>query len=193
MRTGYPYDAKTIARFWSKVDKNGPLHPSNSKLGKCWVWTGAKSCGYGSLGIAQADGTWTSLGSHVFSLSLAKQRAVNGLLVCHSCDNRSCVNPHHLWIGNHKDNTSDAITKGRLKPFTGREGKKTRFRKGPDRRRKLGKDHWCAKITENEVVQIRARYIGNRGEYSIIGRQFGLHPDTIKCIVKRKTWKHVKP
>ena len=44
-------DEKTIARFWSKVDKNGPVPAHCPELGPCWVWTGEKRKGYGRLKI----------------------------------------------------------------------------------------------------------------------------------------------
>lgn len=40
----------------------------------------------------------------------------DGLLVLHHCDNRPCVNPEHLYAGTHRDNTRDAIVRGRFKP-----------------------------------------------------------------------------
>lgn len=77
----------------------------------CWWWTaGESSGGYGSLSFGGKPQK-----AHRVSFTLFKGPIENGLLVCHSCDNKLCVNPEHLWLGTDKDNTMDSIKKGRHK------------------------------------------------------------------------------
>ena len=95
------------ARFWEKVDVRGPS--------ECWPWLGAKnSRGYGTIRINGRTGRATHA-----ACMLAYDRPVpSGFEVCHRCDNPSCVNPTHLWIGTKSDNMQDSIAKGRrYSPF----------------------------------------------------------------------------
>lgn len=93
-------DAKTVERFWSKVDTTG----------ECWEWTrGRHRNGYGCF---HADGR--SYRAHRFAWELTNGVIPNGLYVLHQCDNPSCVRPDHLYLGTQGDNMADCAAKGRL-------------------------------------------------------------------------------
>lgn len=78
----------------------------------CWIWTASSnSKGYGRIGI----GTSTSRMAHRVSYLLFKGEIPIGLLVCHSCDVPSCVNPDHLFLGTNKDNMNDMVKRNRHK------------------------------------------------------------------------------
>lgn len=111
-------------RFWAKVNKDGPV--VRAELGPCWLWLGGiKSTGYGHF--MPGGGTRASVSVHRFSYALHRGPIPDGMLVCHICDNRSCVNPAHLFIGTALDNVSDMWRKNRA-----------RRRSGPDwKRRKI--------------------------------------------------------
>lgn len=86
---------------------------SNVVVGdSCWIWT-AKILPNG-YGVFNVKGKQVYV--HRFSYQLYNGTIPYGLLVCHTCDNRSCVNPAHLWLGTHKDNTQDMISKNRRFP-----------------------------------------------------------------------------
>lgn len=83
------------SRFWAKVDK----------AEGCWLWTGkCNRDGYGYI---------DDRGAHRVAYELSKGPIPTGLFVCHSCDNKRCVNPSHLWAGGAAANTQDMIAKGR--------------------------------------------------------------------------------
>jgi hypothetical protein len=75
----------------------------------CWPWVGTTlPSGYGKF---NSRGEWFL--AHRRSYELEHGEIPTGLIVRHSCDNPSCVNPRHLLVGTHKDNTQDMIARGR--------------------------------------------------------------------------------
>jgi len=74
----------------------------------CWQWTKAiGSHGYGQISRGRLV--------HRLSYELYVGPIPEGKLVLHTCDNRACCNPEHLFLGNHYENTSDCIAKDRFK------------------------------------------------------------------------------
>lgn len=100
------FDARTVDRFWSRVDKTPGLGPK----GDCWEWTGGKRTGgYGAFAVASKP-----TGAHRFSLMLKLGRALRpDMMSCHECDHPPCVRPEHLYEGTHRDNARDAVLRGR--------------------------------------------------------------------------------
>lgn len=146
-------------RFWSKVDK------TSNKNG-CWVWTRAKARrGYGEFGIGREHFL-----AHRFILTLKESRCIDGLLACHRCDNPSCVNPDHLWVGTTQENTLDMLKKGRsLK----------------------GEDHPMRTLSKDVVVKIRLLYENGGHSHSTLAKMFSICPATVGKILRRERWRHV--
>ena len=89
-------------RFMAKVSVQEGDDP-------CWEWTAAKNkAGYGMFWMPP-----NSVLAHRASYMLYEGEIPEGKFVCHSCDNPSCVNPDHLWIGDAHDNHRDMLHKGR--------------------------------------------------------------------------------
>lgn len=94
----------------------------------CWLWTGPiSSQGYGRL--------LNNLYAHRVAYEIANGPIPEGMYVCHRCDNPPCVNPAHLFVGTPRDNTIDAIEKGRMVPPPPGS-------RWPDRRRGLAVRSW---------------------------------------------------
>jgi hypothetical protein len=92
-----------IDSFWAKVDIKG--------LDECWPWKLSKSNeGYGRFSFGDR-----CVRAHRFAYQVSHGEIPNGLRVLHTCDNPTCCNPTHLWIGTDNDNCQDKIAKGRAK------------------------------------------------------------------------------
>ena len=90
-------------RFWRFVKVN----PETG----CHEWTGSGSHGYGTIGLGSVKEG--KIGAHVLALRIEGNDVPSGMLVMHKCDNRACVNPGHLTIGEDQDNAFDKAAKNR--------------------------------------------------------------------------------
>jgi len=153
---------KQNERFWSNVEKTET----------CWNWKASKTWGYGVMKYTSSRGIKKMVRAHRVSYSMAFGKIGTGLLVCHKCDNRACVNPDHLFAGDFRTNGMDAAAKGRTA-------------------KQLGENHGMNKLRNEDVLEIREKYsIGNVSQQQLASR-FGVSQGMIWLIVKRKNWKHI--
>lgn len=172
------FSDKFIARFWSKVNKNGPIPTHRPELGPCWVWTASlHDRGYGQLG--DKNGHYFS---HRISWTIENGPIPDGLQILHHCDNRTCVRndgiSSHLFIGTQADNIQDMCKKGRH--YSWFKTNKTR-----------GEQHGHAKLTEQEVITIRERYSIGGISQKQLAAEFNVSQTLIGRIVRRVIWTHI--
>jgi len=105
-------------RFWAKVQMI-PFHP-------CWEWAGSQGNGYGQIGAG--GGEAGSIGAHRASWLIHHGPIPDGVFVLHRCDNKTCVNPDHLFLGTPGDNMRDKVAKGRHNSPRGERHWRTRRR-----------------------------------------------------------------
>lgn len=134
------------------------------KSGDCWMWTGSGER-YGKL----SGHGWT-VSAHVASYELRFGPVPDGLVVRHTCDTPKCVRPEHLELGTNADNSRDMTDR--------------------DRQAK-GNRQWCAKMTEESVLELRKTYASGRMGMRLLAAHYGLSVSTVGKIIHRVTWKHV--
>lgn len=152
---------KDIERFWSKVDKKSE--------DECWGWFGFKSK-YGRSHFRVKDKKYFI---HRISWVIHNGEIPEGLCVCHACDNPTCTNPAHLFLGTQKDNILDMEAKGRSLHLAGEQ-------------------HYKSKLTEKEVVEILQKYVPFVYTTGMLAKEYGVDKTTIGYIINGKTWKHIQ-
>ncbi len=150
----------TMERFASKV--------SFAKTqGGCWEWIASKNHkGYGRFDL---DGKARQ--AHRVSWQLFNGRPVpDGLCICHTCDNRGCVNPDHLWLGTNAENNADMMRKGRNnQPKMEASGR--------------------SKLTRQDVLEIRALIESGEKTWREMAKSYGVGTSTIGHIKFRRQWR----
>lgn len=161
-RTLTPFTSQQVQRFWNKV----LIQPSG-----CWEWQG-------QLSYPNKYGGWKATAKHprfyahriayyLYNLADPAEQCV-----CHSCDNRACVNPLHLFLGSQQDNVTDMHDKGRYA---------------------RGKMVPQCKLDDLAIADIRANYRPRKPNVSMYGfaRKYGVAPATIYRIIHHISWKHI--
>lgn len=143
--------------FFDKVDKTDG----------CWEWTAYKNKkGYGQFFFNNAI-----IGAHRVSLILAGQTIPSGCHVLHQCNNPSCVNPEHLYIGTNDDNVADKMRENR-------------------QWRPIGEKHHKTKLINQDILRIRDMHRCGARQVDIAS-WFNVTKTVIWHIIHRKTWTSV--
>lgn len=131
----------------------------------CWGWSGSSTAfGYSQFHVKRV----TTL-AHRFSYELHHGPIPAGMVVRHSCHTPSCANPLHLVLGTQADNIADSVN---------------------SERHCRGESHGCAKLTEAQVIEIRAQRAAG-ASYPSLSEKFGVSAYTIGEICRRESWGHV--
>lgn len=175
-RTNEPYTKGDFQRFCSGHSLQGHWYDSLKEFfwsfctpgdpNECWLWQGSlHSSGYGALNFRGR----TYIASRVAWEIHNKQPFPKGKIACHQCDNRPCVNPHHIWPGTRQDNNADMVSK---------------------LRQVRGERNYTAKLTANQVREIRRlRKAGHTP--AELAKQFGVSGSLISNIMAGRIWKHI--
>jgi len=147
-------------RFWSKVDRRGP--------DECWPWIGGTRVRqYGMFCVNGGKQL-----AHRFAWTLVCGEIPDGLAACHKCDNPTCCNPSHLFLGSQSDNVDDCIGKGRWGHVF------------------HGEKNGRARLTAELVRLIRSRR--QQGETcKALAVPFGVSPQNVHRIITNQTWRNV--
>lgn len=141
-----------------------------AKPKQCWLWLG---CIYRSTGYGMLKYQGVRYAAHRLAYEFAKGFP-GEFLVCHGCDVRCCCNPRHLFLGTHQVNRADCVSKNR---------------------QIQGELHPDSKLTERDVLEIRATYKREyRGDFTVeaFAKRFCVTIGTVSDALRGRTWKSVK-
>lgn len=157
-----PAMMKSLARrFWAKVSV---LQPH-----ECWPWVSKSVAKYGYGRMTAGRGRY--LRAHQVAWALENGPIPDGSVIRHTCDKTYCCNPKHLQIGTQKQNTRDAMDRGRASPPPILHGEKARH----------------AKLNVEDVQKIRA----SSATLEHLAKEYSVSSKSIWRIKNRLTWKHI--
>ena len=156
---------KQLKNYWDKVGVKGE--------DECWNWTAYVNIdGYGvfNFGSPGKKGLAHRVSAYITGLIPSIKIISPNDQVLHKCDNPACQNPKHFFIGSNKDNIADKVEKGRqLK----------------------GEAHGSARLTGQEVLEIRRFYAQGGVTHRSLAKVYNVTYTQIGDIVRRKTWTHI--
>lgn len=141
---------------------HGTTRTDSGCLNRPW---GSTISGYSSFNV---DGK-TKL-AHRVSYEMHYGPIPDGLVVCHKCDNPFCIEPTHLFVGTHKDNTQDALQKNRL--VRGEAAKNS-------------------KLTDQDVLTIRARHKAGGITAAALAKEYKVSIALMSFVINRQRWTHL--
>lgn len=156
-------------RFWKYV----PERPGEG----CWHWRGIEKQEYGKL-YGAGGGNLRQLLAHRVSWVLHFGAIPPGVFVCHHCDKKSCVRPDHLYLGSPKQNSRDAVQRGRME-----DGLRNRSRSGY-----IGERNGMARLSRHDVQRIRRMYREGGVRQIDLAEEFGVTRPHISGIISGKFW-----
>lgn len=164
---GSPVARKQALYLWRRLSYEERFWTWVRKSDGCWTWQASRDKdGYGNF-RAEHDGVIYTK-AHRYSYALHKGKVPSLLQVCHTCDNRPCVRPDHLFLGTSRENHLDKMAKGR--------------HRGPS-----GEGHPFARLTEEQAKAI----LSDPRPYAQIANEYGVHKQTISSLKNRDSWAHL--
>jgi hypothetical protein len=146
----------TPETFWEALER---------EPGGCWLWTRRHWNGYGQVWFKGRE--WRA---HRLAYLLHHGLLPEGKMICHTCDERACCNPDHLYLGTQTENMRDRRVRGR----TAR-----------------GERHGSAKLTADDVRHIRRRYAETGLLPDVLGAEYGVTGAAIRALLRGRSWRHV--
>ena len=151
---------------------------NNIKIDKatgCWQWRLARGAqGYGVAKVRGKQWRAHRLSYHLLNNPASETEIPSGMCVLHRCDNTSCVNPTHMFLGTLADNNADRAKKGRS-------------------HRPIGEMHNMAKLSETDVLEIRELCSRAVLTHSEIANIYGVTRPHVSSIKAGSKWPHLLP